>query len=54
MCLQNNEAKDKKELLKSRLEQLGKLLNYKNRNFCKNYLKKIMREFFGGKKNAKY
>lgn len=34
------------ELLKVRLEKLDVLLDYKNRSFCKKYLKKILKEFF--------
>lgn len=46
MSLSDSEVKSKTELLKAKLEKLDVLLDYKNRNYCKKYLKKILKEFF--------
>jgi len=42
----SNGVKSEAELLKLRLEKLAQLLDYKNRNHCKKYLRKIINEFF--------
>lgn len=49
----SNGVKSEKELLKSRLQRLVKLLDYKNRNHCKKYLNGIIKEFFGEKNDRK-
>ena len=41
-----NGVKSEKELLKSRLQKLVKLLDYKNRTHCKKYLNGIIKDFF--------
>lgn len=38
----SSEVKNERELLKSRLDKLAKLLTYKNRGYCIKYLKKII------------
>ena len=50
----SNGVKSERELLKSRLWKLLKLLDYKNRNYCRKYLKEIIREFFGEKNDGEH
>ncbi len=38
--------KDREDLMKSKLQKLEKLLDYKNRKYCKKYLRSIVNEFF--------
>jgi len=41
--LENSENK----ILKSRLERLEKILGFKNRKYCRKFLKNLINEFFG-------